>query len=162
VFIEEYSGVDVCTVLDNLPVLTPFVSFRFQCPHNVPNIEFELFAFTSIASKRQPIHHIDGGKVLQVEAGTALAGKETTVPGVFLAPGLYQWSYYTADPLTGQLQFVGIDYNSVKYPLTRLTDPPAFTQDFGQLIVSNLQVFFQVENTGLTDITFNCALVGPL
>jgi hypothetical protein len=157
---ETYEGFGECVILDTLPVASPWVSFLVEDDGGGNGT---LTLVTSLQTVRGANRHVNGSSCMHEETAAAPKMSTTSIYGGFLSPGLYNYYMYTAAGLAaGQLQFVGLDHLGNPYPFVRQTNPPAFFEAYGQLIVGNFQPVFQVVNVTASDVTFNCDLTGPL
>lgn len=159
---ETYEGFGPCRIYDTLPVIGPWVVPAFANPTSGSNV-CGIVIVSSLQTTRGANRHLFGSVCIEETAGAAAATTTTTIYGTFLSPGLYQYSMYTASGLgAGQIQFAGIDKTGSPHVLVRHTNPPAFFEDNGQLIVGNYQPVFQMVNASADPGTFKCFLTGPL
>jgi len=157
---ENYTGYGNCVVVNTIPVLGPWCVLEVFSGDG-PVVTAVVEATSSLSTARGSVTRYNNA--LCIDQVTVIPGlTETTYPGLYLTPGLYQFYFQPQSAFNGQAYFQASSDGSIGGRLASVQTLAALATFDGQLVVGNMQPALVVNNLGAGAVSFYASLVGPV
>jgi hypothetical protein len=155
---DLYTGDTDCTVHDNLPTASAWVSIEVIGGTFLDPLTTDLWWWASQTAQAGSTLNLDRGLAINVTGGNCPHGEVTNFYSSLLLPGIHQYCFDANANLMGIANLSGKDGTSLAGRMVRIFNPAVDVGYDGQVVVSNIQPVWQIVNSGGADVTVNATL----